>query len=40
LANGFSISPLDLPLKPDLFIAKPEPIPCQMVKMCRRPINQ
>lgn len=25
LANGFSISPLDLPLKPDLFIAKPEP---------------
>lgn len=25
LANGFSISPLDLPLKPNLFIAKPEP---------------
>ena len=25
LANGFSISPLDLPLKPDLFIARPEP---------------
>lgn len=25
LATGFSISPLDLPLKPDLFIAKPEP---------------
>lgn len=25
LANGFSISPLDLPLNPDLFIAKPEP---------------
>lgn len=25
LANGFSISPLDLPLKPDLFIAKPQP---------------
>ena len=25
LANGFSISPLDLPLKSDLFIAKPEP---------------
>lgn len=25
LANGFSISPLDLPLKTDLFIAKPEP---------------
>ncbi|MDD2438245.1 MAG: type II toxin-antitoxin system HipA family toxin [Massilibacteroides sp.] len=25
LANAFSISPLDLPLKPDLFIAKPEP---------------
>jgi serine/threonine-protein kinase HipA len=25
LANGFSISPLELPLKPDLFIAKPEP---------------
>jgi serine/threonine-protein kinase HipA len=24
LANGFSISPLDLPLKPDLFIASPE----------------
>jgi serine/threonine-protein kinase HipA len=24
LANGFSISPLDLPLKPDLFIANPE----------------
>lgn len=24
LANGFSISPLDLPLKPDLFIAGPE----------------
>lgn len=23
LANGFSISPLDLPLKPDLFIARP-----------------
>lgn len=23
--NGFSISPLDLPLKSDLFIAKPEP---------------
>lgn len=25
LASGFSISPLDLPLKPELFIAKPEP---------------
>lgn len=25
LAAGFSISPLELPLKPDLFIAKPEP---------------
>lgn len=25
LANGFPISPLDLPLKPNLFIAKPEP---------------
>ncbi len=25
LLNGFSISPLDLPLKSDLFIAKPEP---------------
>lgn len=25
LATGFSISPLELPLKPDLFIAKPEP---------------
>ena len=25
LANGFSISPLDLPFKPDLFIAKPQP---------------
>lgn len=25
LANGFSISPLELPLKPDLFIAQPEP---------------
>lgn len=25
LTRGFSISPLDLPLKPDLFIAKPEP---------------
>lgn len=25
LANGFSISPLDLPLKPNLFIAKPRP---------------
>lgn len=25
LANGFSISPLDLPLSPGLFIAKPEP---------------
>ncbi len=25
LAAGFSVSPLDLPLKPDLFIAKPEP---------------
>jgi len=25
LANGFSISPLDLPLKPNLFIAKPKP---------------
>lgn len=25
LANGFSISPLELPLKSDLFIAKPEP---------------
>lgn len=25
LANGFSVSPLELPLKPDLFIAKPEP---------------
>ena len=23
LANGFSISPLDLPLKPNLFIARP-----------------
>lgn len=25
LTNGFSISPLELPLKPDLFIAQPEP---------------
>ncbi len=25
LLSGFSISPLDLPLKPELFIAKPEP---------------
>lgn len=25
LTSGFSVSPLDLPLKPDLFIAKPEP---------------
>lgn len=25
LLSGFSISPLELPLKPDLFIAKPEP---------------
>lgn len=25
LAKGFSISPIELPLKPDLFIAKPEP---------------
>jgi len=25
LLSGFSISPLDLPLKPDLFVAKPEP---------------
>lgn len=25
LANGFSISPLELPLKPELFISKPEP---------------
>ena len=25
IANGFSISPIDLPLKPDLFIAKQEP---------------
>jgi len=25
LLSGFSISPLDLPLRPDLFIAKPEP---------------
>lgn len=25
LATGFSVSPLDLPLKPGLFIAKPEP---------------
>lgn len=25
LANGFSISPLDLPLKPNLFIAKAGP---------------
>ena len=25
LANGFSISPLELPLKPGLFIAKPQP---------------
>ena len=25
LANGFSISPIELPLKPDLFIAKEEP---------------
>ncbi len=25
LAHGFSISPLDLPLKPGIFIAKPEP---------------
>lgn len=25
VADGFSISPLELPLKPDLFIAKPEP---------------
>lgn len=25
LKEGFSISPLDLPLKPDIFVAKPEP---------------
>ena len=25
LSNGFSISPLELPLKPGLFIAKPSP---------------
>ncbi|MFI3332319.1 MAG: type II toxin-antitoxin system HipA family toxin [Rikenellaceae bacterium] len=25
LAEGFSISPIELPLKPDMFIAKPEP---------------
>lgn len=25
LARGFSISPLDLPLKPGMFISKPEP---------------
>lgn len=25
LSSGFSVSPLELPLKPDLFIAKPEP---------------
>lgn len=25
LADGFSISPLELPLKPGLFIAKPQP---------------
>ena len=25
LSDGFSISPLDLPLKPDLFIARAEP---------------
>lgn len=25
LASGFSLSPLELPLKPDLFIARPEP---------------
>lgn len=25
LAHGFSISPLDLPLRPDIFISKPEP---------------
>lgn len=25
LVSGFSVSPLELPLKPDLFIAKPEP---------------
>ncbi len=25
LASGFSISPLELPLKPDIFVAKPEP---------------
>ena len=25
LADGFSISPLDIPLKPDYFIAKPQP---------------
>lgn len=25
LANGFSISPLELPLKPGVFIAKPQP---------------
>ncbi|MCD7850220.1 MAG: HipA N-terminal domain-containing protein [Parabacteroides sp.] len=25
LSAGFSISPIELPLKPDLFIAKPEP---------------
>lgn len=25
LAHGFSISPLDLPLKPDMYISKPEP---------------
>ena len=25
LMNGFSISPIDLPLKHDLFVAKPEP---------------
>ena len=27
LANGFSISPLELPLKPGLFIAKPNTEP-------------
>ncbi|MDE6288818.1 MAG: type II toxin-antitoxin system HipA family toxin, partial [Muribaculaceae bacterium] len=25
LADGFSISPLELPLKPDIFVAKPQP---------------
>jgi serine/threonine-protein kinase HipA len=34
LANGFSISPLDLPLKPDLFIARPEL--CLMSLFCNQ----